>query len=160
MIEEKNFEKYYEQIAVKLDEIIPTDWDRIVMYAEEIGDMSFACFYYYTNNNKEVHHCGNIPEECNVDRKTYDSLLYELMDINKDLWVEFKKAGKPPWCTLTFYLDKDWRFKVNYGYEIDLEISPLERELRWAYDELGLIPEYSYERKLLDRYLEGKANKD
>lgn len=156
MIDEKSLEKYYEKIAEKLDEIIPINWDKIVMYAEETGDVSSISIYYYTHNCTKVHHSGDISEEYNIDRDIVNSLESELMDINKDLWMEFKKAGEPTWCSLTFYLDKDWQFKIKYGYERDTEIGLLQREIRWAYDELGIIPRDSYERKLLDRYLEAK----
>lgn len=85
----------------------------------------------------------------------------ELRDhIITGLWMEFKRAGEPPWCTLTFDLDRDWRYKVKYGYEIDLDIDSSEREIRWAYDELGIIPEYSYEKKMLERYLKNKTTKN
>ena len=158
MLDEKILEKYYQQIAEKLDEIVPVAWDRIVMYAEETGESSSVCFYFYTDNCTKVHHWGDIPEEYNVDWDIVDSGMDELQIINKNLWLEFIDAGETPWYTLTFDLDKDWRFKVKYGYEIDLDVSPLEREIRWAYDELGIIPREDFEKKLLDEYLEGKKS--
>ena len=156
MISEGILEKHYEQIAEKLDELIPIEWDRIVMYGEEIGDASAICIYYYTDNCTKVHHSGNIPEEFNVDEHIVDLLENELMDINKNLWLEFKKAGEPTWCSLTFYLENTWQFKIKYGYERDAEIGHLGRVIRWAYDELGIIPKDDYEKKLLDEYLESQ----
>lgn len=73
----EKIEKYYEQIAAKLDEIIPTEWDRIVMYAEETEYFRTVCFYYYTDNYTKVHHSGDIPVEFNVDEDIYDSLISE-----------------------------------------------------------------------------------
>ena len=136
--------------------IIPVEWDRIVMYAEEVGEVSTICFYYYTDNFTKVHHWGDIPEEYNVDENIFNSLIDKLWITNKNLWMEFKNAGETPWCTLTFYLEKDWRFKVKYGYELDREISSLERRIRWAYDELGIIPKEEFEKDLLDEYLASK----
>ena len=34
MIEESKLTQYYEQIANKLDELIPIDWKRVAMYTE------------------------------------------------------------------------------------------------------------------------------
>ncbi|WP_250675812.1 immunity protein YezG family protein [Paraclostridium ghonii] len=154
MIEEIKLTKYYSAIAEKLDEIIPVKWDKISMYAEEVGDVNSVSVYYYTNNGMELHHSGDIPNECNIDEDIYDSLTDELIDINKKLWLEFKNAEEPTWCSLTFNLDCHWKFQVKFAYERDNEIGRLEREIRWAYNELGAIPKDEYEKELLEEYLE------
>lgn len=153
MIDESKLTKYYSEIAGKLDEIIPVKWDKISMYAEEVGDVSSVSFYYYTDNGMELHHSGDIPEECNVDEEIFDSLTDELIAINKKLWLEFKNARESTWCSLTFNLDCNWKFQAKFVYERDNEIGRLEREVRWAYDELGIVPEDEYERELLEEYL-------
>lgn len=159
MINENDLTRYYSEIAERLDEIIPVDWDKIVMYAEEIGDVSSVSFYYYINNNTKVHYSGDIPDEYNVSEDIFDSLIDELMKTNKCLWNEFKNAEESTWSSLTFYLDSNWKFKAKFGYERNAEIGHLEREIRWAYDELGIIPENEYEKKLLEEYLneQGKS---
>lgn len=154
MINENNLTKYYSRIAEKLDEIIPVKWDKISMYAEEVGDVSSVSFYYYTNNCMELHYSGDIPEECSIDEGIFDSLTDELAAINKELWLEFKNAGESTWCSLTFSLDCNWKFQAKFAYEKNNEIGRLEGEIRWAYDELGIIPKDEYERELLEEYLE------
>ena len=159
MVEENKLIKYYSQIAEKLDEIIPVTWDKISMYAEEFGDVSSVSFYYYTDNNSVLHHSGDIPGEWNVDEEIYDRLTDELMEINKGLWLEFKESGEPTWCSFTFNLNSEWKFKIKFSYERDEQVGSLEREIRWAYDELGIIPEDDYEKELLEEYLseQGKS---
>lgn len=57
MFNEDVLTQYYQEIADKLSEMIPSDeWEKIVMYAEEVGDVSGAAFYFYTDNETEVHH--------------------------------------------------------------------------------------------------------
>lgn len=46
MIKENNLIKYYSELAGKLDEIIPCEWERIALYAEETGDVSAASFFF------------------------------------------------------------------------------------------------------------------
>lgn len=153
MVNENNLSKYYSEIAEKLDYIIPIEWDKIVLYGEENGDVSSVSFYFYTENCEKVHHSGDIPEEYNVSKNIFKTLLRELLEINKNLWLQFKEADEPTWNSLTFQLDSDWKFKIKYGYERNSEIGRLEREIRWAYDELGIIPEDEYEKELLEEYL-------
>lgn len=159
MIKESKLSKYYSEIAEKLNEIIPVKWDKISMYAEEVGDVSSVSFYYYTDNGMKVHYSGDIPDECNVDEDIYDSLTDELIAINKELWLEFKNAEESTWCSFTFNLDCNWKFQIKFAYERDNEVGRLEREIRWAYDELGIVPEDEYERELLEEYLkeQGKS---
>ena len=52
-MEDKKLSKYYGEIAEKLDEMIPVEWDNIILYAEETGDVSSASFYYNEKNSKE-----------------------------------------------------------------------------------------------------------
>lgn len=54
MVNEAKLNKYYSAIAEKMDEMIPCEWERIVLRAEESGSVSSTGFYFYTNNN-EVH---------------------------------------------------------------------------------------------------------
>jgi uncharacterized protein (TIGR01741 family) len=156
MINEGNLQIYYNNIAEKLEEIIPDEWYKIAMYAEEIGDVSSVSFYFYTKGGTLIHHSGNIPDEYNVNEGVFDSLIFELMDISKNLWQEFVNAGEEPWCSFTFLLDKEWNFKAEYEYSRDNEVDTYEREIRWAYEKLGLVPDDDYARKLLEEHLSKK----
>lgn len=153
MLNESKLNKYYNQIAEKLDELIPIKWNKIAMYTEEIGDVSSVSFYFYTDNCAKIHHSGNIPVEYNVNEDVFDSLINELMNINKRLWQEFNNTGEQPWCSFTFFLDNKWKFKVEYEYERDNEVDTYEREIIWAYEKLSIVPEDGYAKKILNEYL-------
>lgn len=56
-----------------------------------------------------------------------------------------------------FKLDSGWKFSAKFDYEINSDIETLERRIRWAYDELGIIPQGEYGRKLLKKYLESQS---
>ena len=102
MILESKLTQYYEQIANKLDEMIPCEWERVVLYAEEIGNVSSAGFYFFTDNGVP-HYSEGIPSKYNVTETTFSTQLKELWNINKSLWLEFEQANEPTWCAFTFY---------------------------------------------------------
>lgn len=161
MINESDLAKHYQNIARKLNEIVPVEWDEIVMYGEETGDVSTASFYYRKKGDSDFRYSGLIPDDYSVDSDIYLKLIEELMDINKALWQEFNAAGAEPWKTVTFRLGCDYSFKISFGYDIDSKIGDLEREIRWAYDELGVIPKDSFGKKILNEYLrEGGKEKN
>ncbi len=91
MLIENNLTKYYSGIAEKLDEIIPMKWEKIVMYAEELGGVSSASFYFYTNSGEGIHYSGDIPEEFSVSINIFIKLLGELCLCVKVLWDEFNQ---------------------------------------------------------------------
>ena len=44
----------------------------------------------------------------------------------------------------------------NFEYDINKEIGNFEREVIWAYEELGIIPEEEFSKSILEEYLEEK----
>lgn len=152
MVNEAKLNEYYSAIADKLDEMIPCEWERIALYAEETGDVSAASFYFFTSDPK-YHYGENIWEEFDVDEDEFDELHIELMDIVETLWWEFKDSGEDTWWSFTFCFDRDRKFKINYCYE-ENNLGRMEKVLRWAYDDLGIIPHDSYRKKLLKEYLD------
>lgn len=153
MIEEKVLNEYYSQIAGKLDEMIPYEWNRVVLYAEETGDVSTGSFYFYTSDN-EVHWSEDIPKEYGIDKAEFRMCQVGLWQINENLWTEFKNAGEPIWFAYVFELDSERKFKIRYIYEKDEKLTATGRRIRWAYDELGIVPKGEFGRKLLKEYLE------
>lgn len=153
MIEEAKLNDYYSAIADKLDEMIPCVWKRVVLYAEELGNVSYTAFYFYTDDGA-VHSSGDVSEEYNISRDEFSCKLRELWTINKDLWLEFKDSGEPVWCSFTYDLNSEKEFKIKFGYEMNEDISEMERRIRWAYDDLGIIPRGKRGKKLLKDYLD------
>lgn len=153
MIQESRLTEHYSRIANKVNDIIPCEWEKVVIHAEELGDWSFVTFYFYTNDGN-VHHWGDISDEYDVNIRTVSRLVDELVQINKDLWLEFKNSEEEEWYSYTFYLDSDWKFSIKYGYEKHEELSGMEIGIRWAFDELAIVPRGKAGKRVLKKYLE------
>lgn len=155
MISEEILEYHYGEIANKLDEMIPVEWKKIVMQAIDFGTSATVYFYFYTKDD-QLHDGGAIPNEYNVDQTIYNNFVSELIDINSNFREEFVKANIDPWESMTFILNEDWSFKVDFEYDINKEIGNFERRIIWAYEELGIIPEEEFSKSILEEYLEEK----
>ena len=153
MINEIKLSQYYSEIANKLDEIIPIEWETIVMYAEELSDVSSASFYFYAKEGNEIYYSGNIPEDFSVSREIFKRILRELREIIRRLWNEFVSSEEEKWSRLTFVLQEDWKFKAKFGYDLDTKVGSFERKVIWAYNELGLIPKGEFAKEILKEYL-------
>ena len=101
-------------------------------------------------------HKLGITEEYEVDEYEYMMQLMQLVELVKELWMEFKNADEEVWSVFTFDIDGEWKFKAKFEYELNDEISDLERRIRWAYNELDIVPNGEYGRKLLKQYLESQ----
>ena len=157
MVNESKLVELYGEIANQMDSMVPCEWKRIVLYAEELGDVSTTGFYFYTND-EQVYWSEGITDRYEVDEYEYMMQLMQLMELVKELWIEFKNADEEVWSVFTFDIDSEWKFKTNYEYELNDEISDLERRIRWAYNELDIIPNGEYGRKLLREYLVEQGN--
>ena len=155
MVDEEILMHYYEEIANKLDEMSPVEWTKIAMLAEDLGTSCAAGVYFFTKDNK-IYYNHNIPEDFNVSEEIYNEILHELWNINRSLREEFVKAGVDPWESMTFILNTDWSFNIDYSYETNIEIGKFERRVIWAYEELGIYPEDEFEKGILEEYLEEK----
>ena len=155
MISEEILEYHYGEIANKLDEMIPVEWTKIAMLAIDTGVSSAVYFYFYTTDGK-AHYSNAIPDEYEVMQGTYNELVSVLRNINSNFREEFVKAGVDPWESMTFILNADWSFNIDYSYETNIEIGKFERRVIWAYEELGIYPEDEFEKGILEEYLEEK----
>nr|WP_041713097.1 immunity protein YezG family protein [Cellulosilyticum lentocellum] len=71
MIAESQLAPYYSKIANRLDEIVPSEWSEIVMYAEELRDVRGVSFYYKTSQEQEYKAGGKIPDDYGVSTKFF-----------------------------------------------------------------------------------------
>lgn len=79
--------------------------------------------------------------------QNFFKLIRELMGIVQELWLEFVNAGEEKWYAVIFKLDLEYKFKIKYSYEIDRNVGYFEREIYWAYEQLNIVPEDSFEKR-------------
>ncbi len=152
-MDEKVFAPYYEKIANQLNEIIPDKWIEIVMYAEELGDVRSAIFYFKQANSVEFVYGNKIPDIYGVDRKTYFNLLKGISNTVKELRSEFIKLNMQPWSAITFFLDQSFKFKTEFHYELQKDVGCYERGVHWAYENLSVSPTDEFGKQVLQEYL-------
>ena len=155
MIQEEILEYHYGEIANQLNQMIPVEWIKIAMLAIDTGLSSAVYFYFYTIDGK-AHYSSAIPDEYNVSQEIYNNFVSELRNINAEFREEFVKASIEPWESMTFILNADWSFSINYSYDTNIEMGKFERRVIWAYEELGIYPEDEFEKEILEEYLEEK----
>lgn len=124
-------EVIYQKVANILVEMIPEEWEKILLYAEVREGFSQVFFYYYPVNKEKPVYSLDIVDEFNTGKPLHRKLKQELYDCFEELWNEFKVQDQELWTSLTYILDNKGRMKLNYGYDDISEISPDEKQDKW-----------------------------
>ena len=136
-METKQMEVLYQKIANILIDMIPEDWEKILLYAEVREGFSQVYFYYYPVNRAEPVYSLDIPDIFQVDKRFYKELKRELYECFEELWNEFRVQNQEPWTNLTYILDSTGRMRINYGYDDLSEMSPVEKQEKWENEYLN-----------------------
>jgi len=155
---EGKLNEIYIKIANTIDETIPEKWDKVFMYGEILEDVQKAFFYYYPTGSKEPVYSHDIPEIFDISEDEYDELWYKLLDNLEALWNEFKNNGQEQWTNLTFVLESNGRFKMDYDYTDLSDADDVERQSIWKYKYLGIMPKDENYRRVVEEYIKNAEN--
>ena len=143
---EENLNKKYQEIANKINEMIPVEWDKVYTKAY-IKEESKEVFFYYTlPGSDELHYYTAIPKEHNVSKKLFKELLDELYENFESLRELFIENNQEPWTSCEFDFTNEGKLNVSFDY-IDWKNSdfgPLAREYYYEYKKFGILPEKEY----------------
>lgn len=120
-----------QKVANIFVEMIPEEWEKILLYAEVREGFSQVFFYYYPVNQEQPVYSLDIVDVFNIDKPLHRKLKQELYDCFEELWNEFMVQDQEQWTSLTYILDNMGRMKLNYGYDDISEISLDEKQDKW-----------------------------
>ncbi|PCK21354.1 TIGR01741 family protein [Bacillus pumilus] len=155
-MEHGSIETLYNDIAQKINDMIPVEWNEVCLYAEVLDDSAEINFYY---SLKEKEHkflySHNIPEDFKVSEEIYESLLIELHDLFKELHT---LENTEKWTNLTLKLDINGKFSLELDYSdvLNQGMNGSQRRAIWAYENLGILPKRKVIREFLDEYIKNK----
>ena len=146
---EENLNKMYQEIANKINEMIPVEWDKVytMAYIDEGGGEVF--FNYTTPGSDDLHYYTDIPKDYNVSEEIFDELSDELYDLFETLRGSFKENNQEPWTSCEFDFNNEGKLNVSFDY-IDWKNSgfgQISRDYYYEYKKFGIIPELDYAKK-------------
>mgnify|MGYP002651345090 CR=1 FL=1 len=146
---EENLNKKYQEIANKINEMIPVEWERVytMAYIDEGGGEVF--FNYITPGSDDLHYYTDIPKDYNVSEEIFDELSDELYDLFETLRGSFIENNQEPWTSCEFDFTNEGKLNVSFDY-IDWKNSgfgQISRDYYYEYKKFGIIPELDYAKK-------------
>ncbi|MFJ5965887.1 immunity protein YezG family protein [Bacillus sp. NPDC093026] len=155
----EKIEKNYKEIAGILNEMIPTEWDKVWMYAEIVDDSLEAIFYFSTPDENLIYG-HKIPKKYNVSELIYDELLVDLLHSFEKLKEEYIKNGLGAWTTATLQLEQSGKFSIEYGYEdiYSIGLNGVQRKAVWKYETFGILPEDEEDKEAVLNFIKNKKS--
>lgn len=113
----------YQQLFDKLQEGLPEEWDKVVLYIAYF-EGSYAMKYYVKNDKNMYNDCYSIKGLSN------SKLAKLFIGMDKILTPEREALGNKKWSVMTMIVSADGDFKVEYDYSKIDDIS-LDYEEAW-----------------------------
>lgn len=134
--------------------MIPSEWTKIVLYAEILDDSSEVYFFFNTLQSEENIYSHDIPKQFDVSKKIYVSLLIELQELFEELREEFKANNQDIWTNLTLKLENTGKSSIDYDYTdvIASDLNGTQRQVIWEYQNLGILPEDESDKEFVINY--------
>ena len=158
---EKELAILYNELANKIIEMIPTQWCKVYFLGEvEKGKLSWnSIFYYKDDSDEKFIRQDDIKYKYNMAKDIYDKMDDNIQDVMLKIYDCFIENGQKPWEQLSMSFDSSGKFSIDLGYGILSEgkYSQIDREVIWAYNKFGYIPEKgTFFGRKLDNYLKSE----
>ena len=149
MVFEEQVSKLYNEIANKINEMIPAEWEQVYTMAYINEESEEVFFNYTTPGSDDLHYYTAIPEDYSVSEKIFDELLDELYESFEKLRDLFKEENQESWTSCEFDFNNEGKLNVSFDY-IDWknsEFGQIARFNYYKYKKFGIIPELDYAKE-------------
>lgn len=148
--------KLYQEIADKVDSMIPDDWTKVYLYGEILNDSRTVYFFYNRASDGKIIYSHDIPAVYKVDKRIYLKALRELSLIVNELHTEYEDNNENSWKNITFVFDRNGQFDMKFGYDdfSQEEYNLTDLKMIWMYEVLGTEPEEEVDKQKLEIYKE------
>ena len=108
-------EKYLNQSIEALYRLLPSGWEKVVLYAE-IDTMHYNIFFYVKHNGA-YYQCYNLERLCGTKEIEIDDFATNWYEI------ALKDKEQEDWVAYTLTVNASGEFEVEYSYEGDFSIT-------------------------------------
>lgn len=121
----------YKEIANKFVEIIPIEWNKILLFSEVEQDANSIYYVFYESEQNTLKTSDSLTNEFGISRKQRIMYSVELSRLIEKLNKAFAEEGLEKWNLITFILEKTGKFKVDFEYMNLEESDVITRREAW-----------------------------
>ncbi len=116
------FDLIYQEIANKFVDIIPAEWNKVLLFSEVEDDAISIHYVFYESDQNTLKTSDSLTDEFGISRKERIMYSVELSRLIEKLNKAFAEEGLEKWNIITFILENTGKFKVDFEY-LNLEES-------------------------------------
>ena len=150
---QEKLSEMYNEIANKINSMIPVEWEKVYTIAY-VDDEGGEVFYYYTEpGSNELYYYTSVLNKYDISESEFMDSAYELYKQFQKLRNIFKEEDLEPWTSCEFDFTRDGKLKVSFDYIdwINTEFDQLGRENYYMYKNLGLYQKWNTKWKKLKK---------
>lgn len=157
-MESNKMNEIYQDIAEKINDVIPDEWEKVFLYGEVLYDSELVYLYFLSKKNHELIYYLDIPEKYKIEWRIFDIPVEKLDSSILDLYNEYKKQNEKVWTNFTLILDNTGKFRIDFNYDdiYKSEFTISERQHIWEYEVMGIEPTLEEHKEIIERYLKTK----
>lgn len=154
---EKELQSIYQNIAEKVNEMIPEEWEKFYFYAQ-VSDTGGGTYFFYNTPKEEkvFNYSWEIPYNFEVNQKDFKEKRRCLYDLGKEMRGVFKNHNQDLWYSFTISLERNGKFTVHFDYTdwFNTDYSFNDQLDIWEFKYLGKEPTDPKKKQLIEKYLE------
>ncbi|EIT83672.1 hypothetical protein A374_19170 [Fictibacillus macauensis ZFHKF-1] len=153
---EQEMNTMYQEIAEKVHEIIPVEWERFYFYDNITDDGADIYFFFNTIENPDIYiYSVDLRTKKMVPLNKYKVNYIELYFLSEKLRDIFKKHKQELWYSFTMIVERSGKFKLHYDYTNwdATDYDPSARLMLWEYKYLGAAPTDEDDKEIVEQYL-------
>ncbi len=126
---ELKLNKFYNEIAQQINDMIPTDWDSFYFNGEIKNEAGGVYFFFKPKDEEQYVYSHFIPKLYNIDKTAYNKELHRLFQLTVELQKHFIENNQEPWFSVTLIVDESNKLNVQFDYTNwhDSEFGPADR---------------------------------
>ena len=114
---EQKLNKLYQQIAQKINDMIPVEWGNFYFNGEVKGKEGGVFFFFTPKvDNEKAVFSHFIPKFYGVDKRLYNTALHELFELTHALQKVFIDNDQEPWFSVTMIVNESGKLNVKFDY--------------------------------------------
>lgn len=125
-------EPYYQTFATHIANYMCFSWKKVLVYFEADKGFISVNFRVQDIQKSEYLTSTQILSDYSIKKDIEDLFFDDLISTAEKLREALLSEGNTAWSTLTFILNNDGSFSVDYGYDDLFSISKAERRKNWS----------------------------
>ncbi len=131
LMNKEKMDQLLEELATKLYNIPPVEWNRIILYSEVTEISCSIAYFFYPTIDNEPRQSYSLYKEFRQMPEIDETHVDELYKIVKELRVAFNEIEHSPWNVITVIVEYTGDYQVEFDLQDFAASNSMDRRVVW-----------------------------